>query len=80
MLGAPARRAVDGTRAAAADVSAVVEEVLQGLDRLEAVASAKGADIRSRGLVRCARDAVQAVRTRYRRGAFKNEVKPGSGG
>lgn len=72
-LGAPAQRAVDGTRTAA-DLSVAVEEVLRGLKRLEGVASAQGADVRSLGLVRCARDAVVSVRDRHRRGAFKNKV------
>jgi len=75
VLGAPAQRAVDGARSAARDVSAAVEEVLRGLDRLEGVASAQGADIRSLGLVRCARDAVRSVLDRHRRGAFKNKVR-----
>lgn len=73
--GAPAQRAVGGARVAAADLSVAVEEVLRGLDRLEGVASAQGADVRSLGLVRCARDAVQSVRERHRRGAFKNNVR-----
>lgn len=74
VLGAPAQRAVDA-RTAAVDLSVAVEEVLRGLNRLEGVASAQGADVRSLGLVRCARDAVQSVRERHRRGAFKNEVR-----
>lgn len=74
VLGAPAQRAVDGARTAAPDLSVAVEEVLRGLNRLEGVASAQGADVRSLGLVRCARDAVQSVRDRHRRGAFNNKV------
>ena len=74
VLGAPAQRAVDGARTAAADLSVAVEEVLRGLKRLEGVASAQGADVRSLGLVRCARDAVVSVRDRHRRGAFNNKV------
>lgn len=73
--GAPAQGAVDGAKAAAADVSAAVDDVLRGLDGLEGVARALGADIRSLGLVRCARDAVLAVRDRHRHGAFKTEVR-----
>ena len=75
--GESARRALNGKDAApaAADVSGAVDEVLRGLDRLERVAGAQGADVRSLGLVRCARDAILAARDRHRRGAFKTEAK-----